>query len=523
MELVKNEKGQMLIVLPIIAVLGILGAFLFQGALVQNVSLKQSKELSEMNILLETVVEKTKEALTTKAVSCVRFDQLFQGSERIEYNISQLRGCLISEADADKFETVRLVLTRTPNSEESLSEVFRIKLVLEVDLKKTEGHILKKREIEREISISPIRLAQFGLILYGNQPRFEVTSNLSMHSPVYMPSSAIQELISSGQSLSRLSFYAPVYSNSSTFSFTGGNRYHEVVGSFHQGIRSQRNLSSYQWPFEQSASLYSQRFDYGYVYRTPTLYPLPFLSFPVATNDRTTFNGSGYTIAIDKPIDVSRANVSAIPDPRFLPDLSMTCAISSPDALGGVRPYVFLGINSPLTIDFSQNGAKPLMFCGLIVAREIVIKVSPRTENFIIGSLLTTSLKIVGDGKVHLVSPYTVSVQAAQLAFPMPSQSIFPFSLSGIRSQFDILRVTTGRNFFVPLAQNYDQIPAHTLPQSIQDKFEKCLILDNFESGTSYHYESNYYCYKLSISTPRWSDLFTNDWYSNLAVRIVDE
>ena len=155
---------------------------------------------------------------------------------------------------------------------------------------------------------------------------------------------------------------------------------------------------------------------------------------------------------------------------------------------------IYLNKSRDLNLDFQKSS----VFCGLIVADDLNLKIPDGSEVAIYGHVNVSRINIEGEGKVYIVNPYDFksSPQKAILPSGASIQSLIPV--------LDSLKTTVAHNFFVPIGN----APPAFAPELMSKHFEDC--------------EGEFQCWKQYVESSDLSKLYVTNWYKNLKMMVTE-
>ena len=490
-----SRQGNLLIVLPI-AICLLIAAFGTSAFLnLSNFNLKRVVLKQKSHGISEKIRARVRELIQTNQ-TCNGYDfSLLKDASTspvapFVFNKTNMIPCFISAEEALMFKSIDLTVSRIARSNDS--DLAQTMIQTQFN-SVTESSPVFVESVNRQIIVSLVTPMSFAAIFRGSGNFINLSSKDSL---VVSGKTLIANGTGAGINLD--SFVIPpilekregsvlfedvLYQTASGLSTTKFFNTDSFLYNFRGGIQDNSfNGTSIIFGAGVSESYWNQPLDYYYVYNDVGGYPLPSSILNAAIGP------FGF-----KPVDKNRANLNSFPDGNVLKKLSQTCEPSVSSSEGSVKTMIYLNKGKDLSLDFKDSN----IFCGLIVAKVLKIKIPAGTEAAIYGHINVSQLKIEGDGKLYIVNPYDFksSPQEAKLPSSASIQSLIP--------ALDSLKTTVAHNFFVPIGN----APSSFAPESISNHFEAC--------GSSQ-------CWKSYVQSSDISKLYVKNWYKNLKMLVIE-
>lgn len=181
-------------------------------------------------------------------------------------------------------------------------------------------------------------------------------------------------------------------------------------------------------------------------------------------------------------------------DPRWV---AKTCEITMADEAGNSKLVAWSNMNTTFTIDLSLNStaAYPPVFCGMIAAKKIIVKMNNASDDFkkhyLIGKFFVREgIEMEGMGDLTILD--ATSFQGEDVSLPLGAMVI---NASKINEHIYSLAYLTYRNFFLPIingSTTYDSLPAAL-------NWIKPMSVVEWAFATPC---SSYYCYQKPAGVP---------------------
>jgi hypothetical protein len=280
---------------------------------------------------------------------------------------------------------------------------------------------------------------------------------------------------------------------------TGSKDYVEENGldkAFNRGIIANA-VPSGDFPLGFATSTaWSEAFNYEK--RDQALISLPF------TTSRKTSNSAQYADQLVDGTFVGESD-SRLTDTksiftRYKGDqryVSKTCEITMADEAGNSKLVAWSNMNTTFTIDLSLNStsAFPPVFCGMIAAKKIIVKMNNASDDFrkhyLIGKFFVREgIEMQGTGDLTILDATTF--QGEDVTLPHGSMLI---NAGKINEHIYSLAYLTYRNFFLPFLNTSTTYSA--LPATLD--WIKPMSVTEWAFATPC---SSYYCYKKPAGVP---------------------
>jgi hypothetical protein len=494
-----SRQGNLLIVLPIIVCL-LTAAFGISAFInLSNFNLKRVVLKQKSHEISEKVRARIRELIQTNQI-CSGYDfSLLKAANTIPvapftFDKTKLVGCFLTQEEVVMFKTVDLIVTRLARANDAALAQTMIQTQFNFV---TDSSPIFTESVNRQILVGLVTPMTFAVILRGSGNTINLNPKSSFvvsgktlvsnkgSSGIDFDNFALPPIFEKreGEVLFEDTLFqtAPAVSSSLFFNVE------TLLFHFRGGIQDGA-FSGVTFGFDSMGAEWDQPLDYFYVYSEEGGYPLP------GKIPNSAIGPFGY-----KPMNLSRASLKSFPDDATSPSgpvlksLNQTCEASASSSEGSVRPMVYLNKSRDLNLDFKDSS----VFCGLIVANVLNLKIPDGAEIAIYGHINVSKINIEGKGKVYIVNPYDFksAPQKATLPSGASIQSLIPI--------LDSLKTTVAHNFFVPIGN----APSAFSPQLMSKHFEVC--------GTSK-------CWKQYIESSDLSELYVANWYKNLKMMVIE-
>jgi hypothetical protein len=241
-----------------------------------------------------------------------------------------------------------------------------------------------------------------------------------------------------------------------------------LYSSFRGGISTNVLEGVNKAPYEYSLSEWKEFLDFKQI---DEFYPLPKMN---STNRRSIIWNEATTLAL-KTYDQGDLTSTDTIYPAIYPDIgkkSLTQSCKKKENLG-VEPYplfIFKNFEQDFTIDFQENNSSdyPPVFCGLIIARNLIIKLnntlstSDYYAHHIIGKfILSGTIQIIGNGQLHLHDLLNFTEDQVQYQLELDA--------TNLRTQMYNQKFYSTQNFMLPFFKDdtvYNTVPENQLQAS---------------------------------------------------------
>lgn len=401
--------------------------------------------------------------------------------------------CFLTQEQVNMFKTINLTVTRISRANDAVLAQTMVQTQFN---SVTDSSPVFIESVNRQLIISLVTPMSFAVILRGSGNLINLDSKSSL---VVSGKTLISNKNSTGIDLDGFTnpplfekregevlFEDTLYQTSKGVSSSLSFNVDSILFHFRGGIQD-NSFSGMSFAFDSGGAEWDQPLDYFYVYSEEGGYPLP----SKVTN--ASIGPFGF-----KPVNVSRAALKSFPDDSstngtVLKNLSQTCETTASSSEGSVKPMVYLNKSRDLDLDFTNSK----VFCGLVVANVLNLKIPDGSEVAIYGHVNVARLNIQGNGKVYIVNPYDFKSSPPNAILPSGA------SVQSLVPALDSLKTTVAHNFFVPIGN----APAVFSPELISKNFEAC--------GTSQ-------CWKQYIQSSDLSQLYVPNWYKNLKMMVIE-
>lgn len=502
-QIFENEEGNLVVILQVVLCL-MFGALSISGYLslgLQNLKYISLKQKTHSHT--ERIFAKIRDSIASNDDSCAPFSALKDASlppptspgsassSLIQFNSPlSLVPCFIeTKEEASLYKNFSLTIDRVfrDNDKDIISTQIEVRLKFATDTAPSVAS-----ELQRRLTTTLVSSANFAAIFRGSNKVIEIDTKASLvisgktlaaheTSDLGLGSYVSPTLLSSKPP--DIFFQGPLFATGQAIQFNSAFGVEDLLTRFYGGFQLDASNGLSAFPFSSSGPEWNQPFDYYWVYQGISGAPLP-VSVPGAAT------GPGF-----QEIDIARAQVTSFPDGTILNSLNVTCASSSPH-LGSIPQMVILAKSKPVDLNFSASS----IFCGLIMADTLTVRLSHGKEVAIYGHINVRKLQIVGEGKLYILNPFDFVT--------MPNSAVLPVDMSvqQLAGNFMSLKATLAHNFFVPFG---DSVPSDFGVETVPKYFQDC--------GANK-------CWALHIQSPENSLLFGSspDWYKKMKFLVAE-
>ena len=490
-----------MIVMPIVVCL-LIAAFGMSGFInLSNFYLKRVVLKQNSHRVSEKIRARVRELIQTNQI-CEGYDfsVLKDASSNpgapFVFDKAKLVPCFLTEEEASWFKTIKLTITRIARAIDPSTGITKDSLLAQTMVQTqldsvTDSSPSFVESVNRQLIISLATPMSFAAIFRGN-------GNLISLSPKGSLVVSGKTLVSNGNGLGidLDTFVTPAIMEKRD----GDVLFEDILYQTAKGVYSSKifnndsflfhlrggiqesSFSGISFAFDSGGSEWDQPLDYSYVYNDVGGYPLP------GKISNASIGDNGY-----KPMNSKYAALNYFPNEDFLKNLDQTCEASSSSVDGSARMMVFLNKSRDLNLDFTNSN----VFCGLIVAKVLNIKIPDGSEVAIYGHVNVAQLHVEGNGKVYIVNPY--DYKSSPLKAVLPSAA----SIQSLVPTLDSLKTTVAHNFFIPIGN----APSSFAPELFSAHFESC--------GSSQ-------CWSSYVQSPDVSALYVPNWYKNLKMVVME-
>ena len=490
-----------MIVLPIAACL-LLSAFGMSGFItLSNFNLKRVVLKQNSHGVSEKIRGRVRELIQTNQ-SCGGYDfSVLKDANSnpgapFVFDKTTLVPCFLTQEEANWFKTINLTVTRVtraidPSTGKTKDSLLAQTMVETQFNSVTDSSPVFVESVNRQLIINLVTPMSFAAIFRGN-------GNLISLSPKGSLVVSGKTLLSNGRSqgINLDTFVSPsimekregevlfediLYQTAKGVSASKVFNVDSLLFHLRGGIQ-ENSFSGISFAFDTGGAEWDQPLDYNYVYNDVGGYPLP------GKISNSSIGDNNY-----KPMNPSFAALNSFPDGAVLKNLDQTCDASTSSVEGSAKTMIFLNKSKDLNLDFTNSN----IFCGLIMANVLNIKIPDGSEAAIYGHVNIAQLHVQGNGKLYIVNPY--DYRSSPLKAILPSAA----SIQSLIPNLDSLKTTVAHNFFVPIGN----APASFAPELISTHFEAC--------GASR-------CWTSHVQSSDVSTLYVPDWYKNLKMMVME-
>jgi hypothetical protein len=494
-----NRQGNLLIVLPI-AICLLTAAFGISAFInLSNFNLKRVVLKQKSHEVSEKIRARVRELIQTNQ-SCNGYDfSLLKAANTnpvapFVFDKSKLVPCFLTQEQADMFKTIDLTVTRILRSNDAALAQTMVQTQFNYV---TDSSPIFTQSVNRQLIVSLVTPMSFAAIFRGNGGFVNLDPQSSL---VVSGKTLLSNRSSSGINFDNfvtppllekregaILFEDTLFQTATGVSSSSVFNVDSILFHFRGGIQD-NSFSGMTFAFDSGGAEWDQPLDYFYVYSEEGGYPLP----SKVTN--ASIGPFGF-----KPVNISRADLKSFPDnpasdgSSVLKSLSQTCEATAATSEGSVKPMIYLNKSRDLNLDFTNSK----VFCGLILANILNLKIPDGSEVAIYGHVNVAKLNIEGKGKVYIVNPYDFKSSPPNAILPSGA------SIQSLIPALDSLKTSVAHNFFVPIGN----APAAFSPEMISSKFEAC--------GSSK-------CWKQYIESSDITQLYVSNWYRNLKMMVIE-
>lgn len=490
MNLRKSRTGQTAVILPLLLVLSLGSLYFFNYAQSMSSGLRYVTLKSYMHEHTNIIFENVAKHLAMGASTCLNLDQIYSFNSQTPVvvkttSLDLLGTCLVGEKSVDIYDHFSLELMRLPSAQDILGETrVRVRLALRTRQMSSLPILTVNQEKVYNVRISS--LAHFAVFFReqnGVMLKVPSGANLWIYGDVMKAGTGELKLaaLSSPSYLDgdvNFEFLGKFYSQGS-LEIDRDISAEQAFSVFKAGVFPNVMEDYFALPSMDSNPAWMQNIDYHYVYSNVMGYPLP--------ADIPSAHGPGENV-----VNPSLAAVKSFPHPDIITSLDQTCESSGGSSRGDVKPMVIYQKDSDITLDLT-NGK---VFCGMIVAKTLTVKIPEDEVSGLIGHFNITNMVVEGKGHLYILNPFS--------SRDLPDDLFLPagMTLNEVARQIFALKATVAKNFFIPFFKSSSGVPSMLKPTKVSSFFEPC--------GSNF-------CWKPDVVVFDYEDLYAQtDWFKNV-------
>lgn len=489
-----RSHGQTAVVVPLTVTLLLAALYFFNYSQSMSSPLRYVTIKSYMHEHSNIVFEKVSKFLGSGQSPCFVIDPIYSFSSGTPVSIKVtsldvLKNCLVGENSANIYDDFSLEIKRTPSADDGITGETAVRVSLNLTTRPMSGIPVLKLNQEKVYNLHISSLVRFALFLRqqsgahirilnganvivdgdtlraGNQPL--LLSGLT--DPSYMAGTSNIKFVGKFFVQGPTQVLSDVSAESALSVFKGG-LFPNVMADFAT------------LPSMDASPAWNQNIDYHYVYGDNMGYPLP----------ADIYSAHGVGEQIVNPV---LAAVKIFPNSSIIDSLAETCDPPADPSRGDVKPMMLYQKNSDITLDLTNGN----LFCGLVIAKKLRVKISDDKVSGLIGHFNVETLEIEGKGTLFIINPFSSRDLPEDLTLP-PGMT-----LSEVARQIFAQKASVAKNFFIPFFRNSGGVPALLLPVKISSFFEPCAV-GSLEK-----------CWKREVLVLDYSPLYTQaDWFKNV-------
>lgn len=488
----QNQRGQLLIILPLSVVLLIGTLIMYQQLSISASSISYVLNKSDIEAVSHTINKNVINNLKQK--SCLDLDSFLNIQNQSTTSISvsspsELSSCLAPIDEVAKLDKSNVSITKLYGGQDESLGVSTIKINQNLQNIQSNQALLLKNDTTSFIHLKIFSLSDLALVMTSGQSNsltISDNSKLKVNGWTYIHGSQPPDL----SSWAKPTFFStpgsyyfndPVLIKAPSWDWTSnaeGFSLETMQAVFHGGLFTNEMRDVNIFPTDEAPNAWEQPTDYYYVYNKSLGYPLP-SSMPAAHAD-------GYDI-----VDPTRAQITNFPNPNVISNMLLTCGSTTSMNRGDAKPMILYRAKSNVSLDLKNSPG----FCGMIIADTLTINTAPDVKTLLIGTFIANRLVIRGGGQVIIFNP----LHSSQT--PTEELAALNINVDLVTRQLLVLRASIAYNFFLPIFKTKSGITGFS-PTDLAQFFEPC--------GANM-------CWKTAIDAFNWNSLYSQaDWYKKV-------